>query len=679
MKDAKMGGPCVVVFVLLFGAAVAERKLTIAEKLQEDGDLSQFLALLERNVVANMSLQYRQMTLFAPTNQAFQGYKQELDDSLVLYHISNLATTLKNLDYSISSELDGNPPLWVTRRRDTMHDDIYVNNAKVLISRSYQATNRNGKLQVLHVIDQVLQPLLPHGSSSIGSPVYNPNAYQFLEHSDVFNIGQHRLRSFRQKVNQLQKKQVFNADGRNTFFIPVDEGFKPTTRSDLIDGKVVDGHVIPHQVLFTQATADGQEYESMAFSDNVKVIISFSTSVNGKETLTYVKSNTVAGDAKHSRGVVLADIVRANIPVKNGVVHLIQRPLMVVDTTVVDFLKAMKDEDEGIEKEDGPLCKFYEVIMDLGENNQFLNELTMAKDITLFAPSNDAWNEISVQNIIRNHQKLMEILNLHLVRERLPLDAIIHNNMNQEQHPGTIYQAPTALARKYLYFNVVNNKDNLTLTVEGGGVNASVTQTNIAATNGFVHIIDRVLGVPYTTVFEKLKTDPMLNITYNMGKRQMFNHQLSDMEHRYTYFVPRDHAWLKFQIKHPSAYKALFKEDFGYYTKQILERHVIRAGRAYTVSDLKLLANETHPFVLPTSRDPLRLRVKESDKNYYVEWNGHWIHVFRPDVECTNGIIHVIDEPFVLESDIRATGAADNTRLALLTLLLSFAFARILE
>ncbi|XP_041970418.1 fasciclin-1 isoform X6 [Aricia agestis] len=669
MKDAKMGGPCVVVFVLLFGAAVAERKLTIAEKLQEDGDLSQFLALLERNVVANMSLQYRQMTLFAPTNQAFQGYKQELDDSLVLYHISNLATTLKNLDYSISSELDGNPPLWVTRRRDTMHDDIYVNNAKVLISRSYQATNRNGKLQVLHVIDQVLQPLLPHGSSSIGSPVYNPNAYQFLEHSDVFNIGQHRLRSFRQKVNQLQKKQVFNADGRNTFFIPVDEGFKPTTRSDLIDGKVVDGHVIPHQVLFTQATADGQEYESMAFSDNVKVIISFSTSVNGKETLTYVKSNTVAGDAKHSRGVVLADIVRANIPVKNGVVHLIQRPLMVVDTTVVDFLKAMK----GIEKEDGPLCKFYEVIMDLGENNQFLNELTMAKDITLFAPSNDAWNEISVQNIIRNHQKLMEILNLHLVRERLPLDAIIHNNMNQ------IYQAPTALARKYLYFNVVNNKDNLTLTVEGGGVNASVTQTNIAATNGFVHIIDRVLGVPYTTVFEKLKTDPMLNITYNMGKRQMFNHQLSDMEHRYTYFVPRDHAWLKFQIKHPSAYKALFKEDFGYYTKQILERHVIRAGRAYTVSDLKLLANETHPFVLPTSRDPLRLRVKESDKNYYVEWNGHWIHVFRPDVECTNGIIHVIDEPFVLESDIRATGAADNTRLALLTLLLSFAFARILE
>lgn len=53
----------------------------------------------------------------------------------------------------------------------------------------------------------------------------------------------------------------------------------------------------------------------------------------------YVKSNTVVGDTQHSTGVVLAEIVRANIPVRNGVVHLIHRPLMVVDTTVQQFLE----------------------------------------------------------------------------------------------------------------------------------------------------------------------------------------------------------------------------------------------------------------------------------------------------------------------------------------------------
>jgi hypothetical protein len=53
----------------------------------------------------------------------------------------------------------------------------------------------------------------------------------------------------------------------------------------------------------------------------------------------YVKSNTIVGDPNHTEGVVLAEIVKANIPVRNGVVHLINRPLMVVDTTVIQFLE----------------------------------------------------------------------------------------------------------------------------------------------------------------------------------------------------------------------------------------------------------------------------------------------------------------------------------------------------
>lgn len=51
------------------------------------------------------------------------------------------------------------------------------------------------------------------------------------------------------------------------------------------------------------------------------------------------------------------------------------------------------------EKEDGPLYKFYEVIMDYG--GEFMQTVNSMKDITLFAPSNDAWNDPMVQNIIR--------------------------------------------------------------------------------------------------------------------------------------------------------------------------------------------------------------------------------------------------------------------------------------
>lgn len=73
-----------------------------------------------------------------------------------------------------------------------------------------------------------------------------------------------------------------------------------------------------------------------------------------------------------------------------------------------------------------------------------------------------------------------------------------------------IYQVPTNVDKKFLYFNVLNRDNASTISVEGGGVNATIVQTDIAATNGFVHIIDHVLGIPYTSVLEKLKTDPML-------------------------------------------------------------------------------------------------------------------------------------------------------------------------
>lgn len=64
--------------------------------------------------------------------------------------------------------------------------------------------------------------------------------------------------------------------------------------------------------------------------------------------------------------------------------------------------------------------------------------------------------------------------------------------------------------KKNLYFNIASIDGVKKLTVEGGGVNATAVQEDIAATNGIIHIIDRVLGVPYTTVLDKLRTDPML-------------------------------------------------------------------------------------------------------------------------------------------------------------------------
>ncbi|XP_026298432.1 fasciclin-1 isoform X5 [Apis mellifera] len=632
---------------------------TMDARIRDDSDLSQFYQLLEASQVANTTLTYRHVTVFAPTNRAFQKYNGTTKN-LVLYHMSNFPKTIENLGDSISSELEGNPPLWVTRRPGTHGQEVYINNAKILIDRSnFQSKVSVGgdvKTQVLHIINEVLEPVR---SNSMELPIYSPNAFEFLNQSENLDLGVHRLRIFRQRILTEKKEDVFKADGRYTFLIPVEEGFRPSPRPEKVDRVVIDGHVIPNHVLFTTPTPHNIPYQTLAFSDNVKVTVSFLK----EHDKVYVQSNTLVGDAGHPTGVVLAEIIKPNIPVRNGVIHLIQRPLMVVDTTVKDFLESFK----GIEKRDGPVYKFYEIIRDFG--GDIMSTISHLRDVTLFAPSNAAFEEPGVQKILQDKERVKEMLNLHYVKDRLPIEKIKNKSVNQ---------VPTAAEKKKLYFNVAQDSNGKPIiTVEGGGVNATIITANIAATNGLIHIIDRVLGVPYTTVLEKLKTDPMLNSTYFLGQRQGFNDQLNDTSTRFTYFAPRDYAWKVAAVSYPSTSKKIFMPEFSYHTKQILERHLVIADEVYTMAKLKEMKhNDT--IVLPAARDSLKLRIREYSENdkydenmirpetlvYQIEWEGKWIRVYRPDVECTNGIIHVIDDVLLKDSDVRVTGTASATSLA---------------
>lgn len=69
------------------------------------------------------------------------------------------------------------------------------------------------------------------------------------------------------------------------------------------------------------------------------------------------------------------------------------------------------------------------MIRDYGGN--FMETIMRQQDITLFAPSNAAWNEEGVRHILQDKERFKEILNLHFVRERLPLEKIKHKSVSQ--------------------------------------------------------------------------------------------------------------------------------------------------------------------------------------------------------------------------------------------------------
>ncbi|XP_034661755.1 fasciclin-1 isoform X15 [Drosophila subobscura] len=619
-------------------AAFAE----LSDKLRDDSELSQFYSQVEQNPIANATLTLRSCTIFVPTNEAFQRYKGNIH---VLYHISTSAFSKEQLPKSVSSDMGGNPPLYITKNRN---GDIYVNNARIIPSLSVEMTNREGKRQVMHIIDEVLQPLSVQKNAQ--DNINNPDAMQFLQMAEQLDLNDFHLRTYRSQVTLAKKESVYQSPGAHTFLIPIDESFKLSARSGLVDAKVIDGHVIPNTVIFTAASQHDDPKTSAAFEDLLKVTVSFFKQKDGKM---YVKSNTIVGDAKHHEGVVLAEIVKANIPVQNGVVHLIHRPLMIIDTTVTDFLK-----ENG---ENGALRKFYEVIMDNG--GEVLDDITNLSEVTILAPSNDAWNASLIENLLRNRKKMREILNMHIIRDRLNVDKIRQKNANM------IAQVPTVNNSTFLYFNVKGEGADAVITVEGGGVNATIVQADVAQTNGYVHIIDRVLGVPHTTVLGKLETDPMMSDTYKMGQFSHFNDQLNNTQRRFTYFVPRDKGWQKTELDYPSAHKKLFMPDFSYHSKSILERHLAIADHVFTMKDLVQYSQQAGNVVLPTFRDSLQIRVEEEAGRYVIIWNYKKINVYRPDVECTNGIIHVIDYPLLEERDVVVSGGSYLTESSICILL----------
>lgn len=75
------------------------------------------------------------------------------------------------------------------------------------------------------------------------------------------------------------------------------------------------------------------------------------------------------------------------------------------------------------------MYKFYEIIRDFG--GDIMSTISHLRDVTLFAPSNAAFEEPGVQKILQDKERVKEMLNLHYVKDRLPIEKIKNKSVNQ--------------------------------------------------------------------------------------------------------------------------------------------------------------------------------------------------------------------------------------------------------
>lgn len=678
---------------------------SIMEIINSTDQLSEFRRLLALEGLHRAFLD-RTVTVFAPTNDAMVRFKGRKIENLALNHMTNAVMLERQFEESLVSLVPGSPPLWVTRQRSqlTGKTSTFINQAEI-IQADIEAKTPRGDHQILHVIDSVLEPLVPI-SLSEAHYLVQLDARKLLTKSTLYDLGGYRLRVFNGQVDLNRRTHMFGVPGQHTFFLPVDSSFDvsvqltgydyernlhhrqhegPRIRKELVDASVVESHIVPHRLLFTNQ-APTEEFPTVAWlQDGIKVNVSLqppsfqgstdSAILNWKEqhqaedTFVFnkyqaedrpnapendprnaekpvmVRSNTIRGDRVHARGMVVARILKGNIPVRNGVVHLIDKPLMIVARSLYEYVSA-----EG-RVPGNRLSKFARLLRDKG--GLFAEALLEAKQGTLLAPSNEALENVDQERldfILGNDYLRAEMLGLHFVRER-----IVSTEYKIQAHADQTFSAPASLAANRVWFHF--QKRTQKMTVAARGINATVTEKDIGTINGVIHVIDRVLGVPYQTVGHRISTDPNMSHMWSLLKQMRMDVLFDDdrvggqggIGAKLTVVVPSNSAWEKAQLDFSKAYNTLLDGQFPHYTKTVLERHIKLAERAFTFEELversrssprrtvEMLAGalqftQAGEFALNAYKDNF-VAMKDSIRGT----------VIRPNIECLNGYIHVVD------------------------------------
>uniref|UniRef100_A0A0K2UEZ8 Fasciclin1like [Megachile rotundata] n=1 Tax=Lepeophtheirus salmonis TaxID=72036 RepID=A0A0K2UEZ8_LEPSM len=619
---------------------------SIGELIEKHPNLTRFHQLLKEDGLHRAFME-RSITIFAPSNEALASAQlsHRRNEDLILNHFTNLALKKVQLSKELTSLVTGNPRLWVKREGN----NVFINQGRI-INFDIQGVSPRGEQQVLHIIDSVLEPLLPLTVSS-GNYFVELDARKLMSKSTLYDLNGHGLRMFNKQAEANRKSGMFSVPGRHTFFMPVDEAFEispikpqglyshaiknapPKTKiqPELISARVLEGHIVPNQLLFTNM-APTSEYPTVAWvPDGIKVNLSLRESNLDNEVL--VRSHTIVGDPAHARGIVIANILRGNIPVENGIVHLIDKPLMIVDKTLFEYVRT-----EGSEP-DNRIRRFADLIRDKG--GLFAQTLLEAKDGTLLIPNNEAMDRIEgdkLNYILGTDYLRAEWFGLHFVRERLSSTDTRLRAMGE-----ATYSVPASLPNNRVWFQVNDNR----MSVETRGVNASMTEKDIGTINGVIHVIDRVLGIPYQSVGEKLSTNPQMSSMFSLLQKWNLEDLFYDNYTRITLLVPSNSAWAKADAHFSESIDSILSDNT--LTKKLIERHLLIDSVACSFEEL----------VERTRRSPRRkVCMKGSElefaqigeiaqlayRDHIVKWEGDInAKVLRPNLECTNGYIHLID------------------------------------
>ncbi|MEM9527614.1 MAG: fasciclin domain-containing protein [Bacteroidota bacterium] len=290
---------------------------------------------------------------------------------------------------------------------------------------------------------------------------------------------------------------------------------------------------------------------------------------------------------------------------------------------------------------------------------------TLAGDgpFTVFAPTDEAFNNLPdglVAALVKPENKatLQKILTYHVVPAKLMASDVVSGISSN----NGMLSATTAAGGK---FSVMQDMGKVKIKDAQGNV-ATVTATDIAGSNGVIHVIDRVI-LPAGVDPAALLKAPMMAEAHSKASHSMSSEPMGpsiaavasgndnfktlvtalgaanlvetfDSPGEYTVFAPTDDAFGKLPEGTVNTLATQQKEQL----KGILAYHVVPA-KITAAKLLKAIEGANNYYMMQTlSGETLVATVKDGNVQL-IDGNGNRSTIVLTDVEASNGIIHAID------------------------------------
>ena len=529
-----------------------------------------------------------QLTLIAPSNEAVAEMRAEIDELMLPENRTRLQTFVEShlvakrmlasdMRTGTETSLSGNG-LEVNAESDAA---ITVNESRIAVA-NVQA--RNGVLFVTH------------------KPVWRPNVFSVVKRNPNFSILESAIR-------EAGLTGTLRGDGPFTLLAPTNAAFAAL----LAELKLSPEQLLADKALLTQVLT----YHVLPRRLSERRIGDGATPVTVQgQALTFKVASGKRGaitvvDAQGRQ----ANVVATNLFAGNGVVHVIDKVILPQSKNLVQIAQGSND---------------FSILVDAVVAAGLVDTLNGAGPFTVFAPTNAAFAalldelKVSKEALLANQALLTQVLTYHVLPGR-----VLASDIKEGAQPATV------------------QGETFTLSLKGGasitdarGRKANIVATNVQASNGVIHVIDKVIlpkadapAPPATpNIVQLAQSLPDFSILVEAVVAAGLADTLSGVG-PFTVFAPNN-----------AAFEALLAELKVTKEQLLSNKGLLTAVLTYHVLPGKVLAADIRQGAQATTVQGQLFTLGLAGGASITDAQGRKANIVATDVAASNGVIHVIDK-----------------------------------